>query len=75
MVEFIVKMVVAGIMFGSWPLIVGKSGLNSSSVTLFGGIMTFLFVAPFALTSGIGIPAGSRWWIIIITGRTAVWVI
>ena len=68
--ELLCKAVLAGVMFGCWPLFISKSGLSGSSVTLFGGIVTFMFVAPFALMNGISL-SGSRWWIIIITGIMA----
>ena len=63
----VMKAVLSGIMFGCWPLLISKSGLSGSSVALFGGAVTLLFVAPFALANGVNL-VGSRWWILIITG-------
>ena len=68
--ELLFKAVLAGILFGSWPLFIGKCGLGSSTATLFTTAFTFLFVMPIAITNGITV-AGSRWWIAIVAGCMA----
>ena len=65
--SLLLRALFSGIMFGAWPLLISKSGLSGSSATLIGVIVSFCVVAPFALANGV-IIAGTKWWIIIITG-------
>ena len=68
--ELLLKAILAGVLFGCWPLFISKSGLGSISATLLTTACTFLFVVPIALTNGITI-AGSRWWIAVVAGCMA----
>jgi len=57
-------MVAVGILFGSWPLIMQRSGLTGSTSTLVFAVIAVLFVLPVALKSGIAVE-GTIWWIAI----------
>ena len=68
--RFILQAVFAGIMFGAWPLFIGKSGLNTGTATLITTAVTFLTVIPFALANGVAV-AESKWWVAVIAGCVA----
>ena len=45
--------VLAGIMFGIWPIMMNKSGLNGNMATFVLTVIVLLVVTPFALKSGV----------------------
>jgi drug/metabolite transporter (DMT)-like permease len=65
--ELILKMMVAGVLFGAWPLLMNRSGLSGATATAVLGIIMFLLALPVALQAGIP-PAGRNWWLAIAAG-------
>ncbi len=56
----LIKMIVAGVLFGCWPLLMNRSGLTGMSSALVFVVVNLLFVAPIALK--IGVTAGGVDW-------------
>jgi len=51
--DLVLKSVMAGLMFGIWPLLMQRSGLSGNvSSAIFAGV-AFLIVVPFAIHSGV----------------------
>lgn len=61
------KMVLSGILFGLWPLLMNKSNLNSATSVAFFAIMVALIVLPFGIYNGLTI-SGSKWWFAVLAG-------
>ncbi len=63
--------VVAGLLFGCWPLLMNRSGLAPAlSAGVFAGIC-FVTVLPFAWWGGLASPQGARWCFAILAGLIA----
>ena len=65
--RFVLQAIFAGIMFGTWPLFLGKSGLSTSAATLISGLASFSIVGTFAIANGVSV-AGSKWWLAVLAG-------
>jgi hypothetical protein len=65
--ELIVKMVAAGVLFGAWPLVMNRSGLNGATATAALSLIIFLLALPVALRDGIAL-TGSNWWFAVVAG-------
>lgn len=61
------KMILAGVLFGMWPLLMNKSNLNGSTSVTFFAIVVVLIVLPFGIYNGLTI-SGSKWWFAILAG-------
>lgn len=61
------KMIVAGILFGMWPLLMNKSNLNSTTSTVMFAIMVLIFVVPAGVYHGLTF-TDSKWWFAILAG-------
>jgi quinol-cytochrome oxidoreductase complex cytochrome b subunit len=71
--ELLWKAVLAGMLFGIWPLLIKASGLNAGTVTVLGSGLMILFVMPFALANGISLGESKWWWLIfVMSSMTAV---
>jgi hypothetical protein len=65
--ELTIKMGLAGALFGAWPLIMNKSGLDGmSSAAVFTTVIA-LIVVPLALRAGFT-TAGSNLWLAVAAG-------
>jgi hypothetical protein len=60
-VRELVKMAVAGLLFGAWPLLMNRSGLSGATSTVALTLIVLLLALPFALQQGIS-PTGTNWW-------------
>jgi len=63
--NLILKMVVAGVLFGIWPLLMNKSGLTGVTSAFIYSIFILLFMLPIVMKEGI-IMTGANWWFIIV---------
>lgn len=61
------KMVITGIVFGVWPLLMNKSGLSGGTATATIAFFVLLLVAPVGIYDGL-VFTGSRWWFAILAG-------
>lgn len=61
------KMALAGILFGLWPLFMNKSNLNGGTSVTFFAVIVLLSVLPFGIYSGLNI-SGSKWWFAVLAG-------
>jgi len=68
MTELYIKMGIAGILFGAWPLIMNRSGLESGVTTVILSTTTLVLVAPFALRSDFSSAAQHPWLIALAAG-------
>lgn len=65
--ENILKMIIAGISFGVWPLLMNKSNLNSTTSTVIFAIIIAILVTPVGFYQGFSI-SGSKWWFALFAG-------
>ncbi len=63
------KMIAAGILFGMWPLLMKKSGLDSTTSTVMFAVMVLLFVIPVGTYHGLTF-TDSKWWFAILAGAS-----
>lgn len=63
----ILKMVVAGVLFGIWPLFLKRSGLPETTSLCVFSFLVSLCVMPIAIKNGITL-AGANWGFIIAAG-------
>lgn len=61
------KMIITGIVFGVWPLLMNKSGLAGSTATATIAFLVLLLVLPVGIYDGL-VFTGSRWWFAILAG-------
>ena len=61
------KMMLAGALFGAWPLVMSKSGLPGVTSTVILSFVILLFVLPVGLYSGLYVK-DSKWWFAIAAG-------
>jgi uncharacterized membrane protein len=61
------KMIVAGILFGLWPLFMNKSNLNSVSSTVMFTVVVLIFVLPVGIYNGLTL-SNTKWWFAILAG-------
>ncbi len=62
-----VKAVLAGLLFGVWPLFINKSGLNGNVVSFIISSIVLLSAFPFAF-GGMGNISGTNWVVLIGAG-------
>lgn len=67
MSDSILKMVLAGILFGAWPLLMNRSGLTSSTANVVFSAIVLLIVLPFAMSDGVTF-SGTKWWFAVLAG-------
>lgn len=60
--ENILKVVIAGIAFGCWPLLMNKSALSPNTATFMSVVLPAFIVGPIVLYKGLTIPEGNLWW-------------
>lgn len=65
--ETVLKIVMAGLSFGIWPLLMNKSGLNGNTATAAFSIIVLLIVLPIGLLNGLTL-AGSKPWFVLAAG-------
>ena len=58
--KVIFEMIAAGVLFGAWPLLMNRSGLNGMTASAAFVIVVFLIIMPVALKSGLAF-SGSKW--------------
>jgi hypothetical protein len=68
--ELVVKMAVAGVLFGAWPLLMNRSGLNGPTSVAALNVIVLLLAFPIAWQQGL-LPAGPNWWFVIAAGCCA----
>ena len=62
-----VKAMIAGFLFGAWPLVMNKGGLRGNLASLVIGIVTVCWVFPFAVLGGsFPLPTGTKWGYVIL---------
>ena len=68
MTDLSLKAILAGVLFGIWPLLMNRSGLNGNVSSACFGIVTLIGVLPFAIyTNGFSIPT-AKWTMIVLAG-------
>ena len=75
MSEYLVKIIISGVLFGFWPLLIGKSGLNTGTATALFSATSFLIVTSFALMNGFTLSGGKWWWTVIAGSMAAMGVL
>lgn len=60
------KAILAGILFGAWPLLINKSGLSGNLCSMVFSCFVFLFIVPFALFEGTGNIKNANWGMLIL---------
>jgi hypothetical protein len=75
MSEYLVKVIIAGVLFGFWPLLIGKSGLSTGTATALFSATSFLVVTSFAIMNGVNFSGGKWWWAIIAGSMAALGVL
>ncbi len=65
--ELVFKMVVAGVLFGAWPILMSKSGLNGPTSAAVFSIIALSFILPVAFQHGITL-TGANWWYALAAG-------
>lgn len=66
--KVLLLMVLTGIVWGTWPMLMQRSGLGGNiSSAVFAGV-AFLCVVPFALRQGVGQLAQTNWKLALVAG-------
>lgn len=61
------KMIITGVVFGVWPLLMNKSGLVGTTATATIAFIVMLLVLPVGVYHGLTF-VGSKWWFAVIAG-------
>ena len=66
--ELYVKSILAGIMFGIWPLLMNRSGLSGNVSSAVFSAIVFLGILPFAVMTSGATLATANWVMVIVAG-------
>ncbi len=69
--ELVFRALFSGLMFGIWPLMMNRSGLQGSVSSVSMIFVSFVVVLPFALRAGVGSLSEANWKMAVASGVIA----